>query len=105
MVEGTGREHMAKLIQEMSHDDRGDRCGDSIRKSPESLLRLVDEADRGYRHAGARQEANTAGRLMTTDYAWLPPNLTASEAPIGYVCRRRTARRSTTSSSSTRGID
>src|SRR5438309_1190701 len=26
------------------------------------------------------QENNTAGALMTTDYAWLPPNLNATEA-------------------------
>src|SRR5262245_60318784 len=46
MVEGTGRPHMARLIEQMSHDDRVDL----LRRLPppvvESLLRLVDEADR-----------------------------------------------------------
>jgi magnesium transporter len=44
------------------------------------LLRLVDEADRRDIATLVRQEENTAGALMTTDYAWLPPSLTASEA-------------------------
>lgn len=80
MVEGTGREHMAKLIQEMSHDDRGDLVRRLDPKVSESLLRLVDEADRKDIATLVRQVENTAGALMTTDYAWLPPNLSASEA-------------------------
>jgi magnesium transporter len=80
MVEGTGREHMAKLIQAMSHDDRGDLVRRLAPKVSESLLRLVDEADRKDIATLVRQVENTAGALMTTDYAWLPPNLAASEA-------------------------
>jgi magnesium transporter len=80
MVEGTGREHMAKLIQEMSHDDRVDLMRRLMPKVVESLLRLVDEADRKDIATLVRQEENTAGALMTTDYAWLPPALTATEA-------------------------
>lgn len=80
MVEGTGREHMAELIKEMSHDDRGDLLRRLMPRVAESLLRLVDEADRRDIAMLVRQEENTAGALMTTDYAWLPPNLTASEA-------------------------
>src|SRR6185369_5138540 len=80
MVEGTGREHMSELIQEMSHDDRSDLMRRVMPKVTESLLRLVDEADRKDIATLVRQEENTAGALMTTDYAWLPPHLTASEA-------------------------
>src|SRR6516162_1131906 len=46
----------------------------------ENLLQLVDEADRRDIATLVRQEENTAGALMTTDYAWLPDNITASEA-------------------------
>jgi magnesium transporter len=46
----------------------------------EGLLRLVDEADRRDIANLVRQDENTAGGLMTTNYAWLPPDLTASEA-------------------------
>ncbi|MBI1831347.1 MAG: magnesium transporter [Planctomycetes bacterium] len=80
LVEGTGREHMAELIKEMSHDDRVDLLRRLMPRVAESLLRLVDEADRRDIATLVRQEENTAGALMTTDYAWLPPNLTASEA-------------------------
>src|SRR5258708_39820733 len=80
LVEGTGREHMAELIKEMSHDDRVDLLRRLMPRVAESLLRLVDEADRRDIATLVRQEENTAGALMTTDYAWLPPSLTASEA-------------------------
>jgi magnesium transporter len=80
MVEGTGREHMAELIKEMSHDDRVDLLRRLMPRVAEGLLRLVDEADRRDIATLVQQEENTAGALMTTDYAWLPPNLTASEA-------------------------
>jgi len=80
MVEGTGREHMAQLIKEMSHDDRVDLMRRLMPKVTEGLLRLVDEADRRDIATLVRQEENTAGALMTTDYAWLPPSLSASEA-------------------------
>lgn len=80
MVEGIGREHMAQLIKEMSHDDRVDLMRRLMPKVSEGLLRLVDEADRRDIATLVRQEENTAGALMTTDYAWLRPNLTATEA-------------------------
>lgn len=80
MVEGTGRQHMARLIEQMSHDDRVDL----LRRLPppvaESLLRLVDEADRRDIATLVSFKENTAGALMTTDYAWLPANITVAEA-------------------------
>src|SRR5262249_59729896 len=42
--------------------------------------RTDDESDRPYIPTLDLQKENTAGALMTTDYAWLPPHLTASEA-------------------------
>ena len=80
IVEGTGREHMAQLIKEMSHDDRVGLMRRLMPKVAESILRLVDEADRRDIATLVRQEENTAGALMTTNYAWLPPSLTATEA-------------------------
>ncbi len=80
MVEGVGREHMAHLIEQMSHDDRVDLLRRLMPRVAESLLRLVDEADRRDIANLVRQGENTAGGLMTTDYAWLPPHLTATEA-------------------------
>ena len=80
MVEGTGQQHMAKLIEQMSHDDRVDLLRRLMPRVADSLLRLVDEADRRDIATLYRQSANTAGGIMTTDYAWLPPQLTATEA-------------------------
>src|SRR5437588_10810459 len=80
MVAGTGREQMAHLIEEMSHDDRAEL----LRRLPppvqESLLRLVDEADRRDIAKLIKYPENSAGGLMTTDYAWLPANIRVDEA-------------------------
>src|SRR5581483_2239972 len=80
MVEGVGREHMAHLVEQMSHDDRVDLLRRLMPRVAESLLRLVDEADRRDIANLFRQGEDTAGGLMTTDYAWLPPDLTSAEA-------------------------
>jgi len=80
MVEGVGRERMAKLIEQMSHDDRGDLVRRLQPRVAEELLRLVDEADRRDIATLVKYEENTAGALMATDYAWVPENITAGEA-------------------------
>ncbi len=80
MVEGTGRQHMARLIEQMSHDDRADLLRRLMPRVAESLLRLVDEADRRDIATLVEYAENTVGALMTTDYAWLPANINAGEA-------------------------
>jgi magnesium transporter len=80
MVEGTGRQHMARLIEQMSHDDRADLLRRLMPRVAESLLRLVDEADRRDIATLTKYAENTAGAMMTTDYAWLPANITVAEA-------------------------
>jgi magnesium transporter len=80
MVEGTGRQQMARLIEQMSHDDRADLLRQLPEPVTEGLLRLVDEADRRDIAALVEYPENTAGALMTTDYAWLPANVTVDEA-------------------------
>ncbi|HKB40740.1 MAG TPA: magnesium transporter [Gemmataceae bacterium] len=80
LVEGTGRQHMARLIEEMSPDDRADLLRRLPQPVADSLLRLVDEADRRNIATLVQYPEGTAGALMTTDYAWLPDNITAGEA-------------------------
>ncbi len=80
LAEGEVREQMAHLIEKMSHDDRVDLLRRLTARARENLLRLVDEADRRDIALLVRQDVSTAGGLMTTEYAWLPPNLTATEA-------------------------
>src|SRR5262245_1622500 len=80
MVRGAGKEQVAHLIEEMSSDDRADL----IRLLPvpvrDNLLRLVDEADRRDIARLIQYPENTAGALVTTDYAWLPGNISVEEA-------------------------
>ncbi len=80
MVAGTGRPHMARLIEQMSHDDRADLLRRLMPRVAEELLRLVDEADRRDIATLVKYEENTAGALMTTDYAWLPANISVADA-------------------------
>ncbi len=80
MAEGAGRPEMARLIEAMSHDDRADLLRKLDPRVREGLLRLVDEADRRDIAKLVSYAEDTAGALMTTDYAWLPANVTAEEA-------------------------
>ena len=80
MVEGTGRQRMARLIEQMSHDDRVDLLRRLMPRVADELLRLVDEADRRDIAALTKYAENTAGALTSTDYAWLPANITAGDA-------------------------
>src|SRR5262245_52177360 len=80
MVEGIGRQQMAKLIEQMSHDDRVDLLRRLRPRVAEQLLRLVDEADRRDIATLVSYPENTAGAMMTTDYAWLPEHITVADA-------------------------
>jgi magnesium transporter len=80
MVKGAGREQMAHLIEEMSHDDRANLLRELPVPVRDSLLRLVDEADRRDIVKLIQYPEDTAGALMTTDYAWLPHNITTEDA-------------------------
>jgi magnesium transporter len=80
MVEGTGRNHMARLIEQMPSDDRADLLQQLEPRVAEGLLRLVDEAERRDIAHLVKYPENTAGSLMTTEYAWLPAQITVGEA-------------------------
>lgn len=80
MVEGPVRPQLGQLIEKMSHDDRVDLLRRLPLRVKESLLRLVDEANRRDIKTLVDYGENTVGAMMTTDYAWLPPTLTAAEA-------------------------
>jgi len=80
MAGGPHRPQVARLIGKMSHDDRVDLLRRMPQAVNEALLRLVDEADRRDIKTLFDYKENTVGAIMTTDYAWLPPTLTAAEA-------------------------
>src|SRR5262249_44039567 len=79
-AEGPGRAPRARLTDRMSQDDGVDL----LRRLPpavaDSLLRLVDEADRRDIATLGKYPENTAGGIMTSEYAWLPANITADDA-------------------------
>jgi len=80
MVEGPARPQLGQLIEKMSHDDRVDLLRRLPARVKDSLLRLVDEANRRDIKTLVEYGENTVGAMMTTDYAWLSPHLTAAEA-------------------------
>jgi magnesium transporter len=80
LVRGGGQAHMARLIEQMSHDDRADLLRRLKPQAADNLMRLIDEADRRDIAALVKYPENTAGALMTTDYAWLPAGVTVEEA-------------------------
>lgn len=80
LAEGSNRPQIARLIEQMSHDDRGLLMRKLPPRVAESILRLVDEADRKDIAALAQYPPNSIGSLMTTDYSWLPGTLRASDA-------------------------
>lgn len=65
MVEHAGRQHMARLIEQMSHDDRVDLLRRLQPQVAEGLLRLVDEANRRDIAALCKYEENTASASIT----------------------------------------
>jgi magnesium transporter len=74
------RPQMGQLLSKMSHDDRVDLIRRLPTRVAESVMRLVDEADRKDIATLFSYGENTVGSLMTTDYAWLPATVTAAEA-------------------------
>ena len=80
LAEHSGRAPVARLIEAMSPDDRNDLLRRLDPAVSDQLIRLVDEADRREIAALASHGENTAGALMTPDYAWLPAGLTVEDA-------------------------
>lgn len=80
LLEGGSSQQMAHLIEEMSSDDRADLLRQLPEPVRDNLLRLVDEADRKDIAKLIRYPENAAGALMTTDYAWLPSDITVEDA-------------------------
>lgn len=80
LAKGAGRQQMASLIEHMSHDDRVALLRRLPAQVSAELLRLVDEADRRDIANLFRYAENSVGAIMTTDYAWLPVDLTTGQA-------------------------
>lgn len=80
MVDGAGRERMSKLIEEMAPDNRVDLLERLDEKVVENLLPLVAQAERHDIRTLLSYPEDSAGAVMTTEYASLPAEITAEEA-------------------------
>ena len=80
MVSGVGRERMSKLLEEMAPDDRVDLLQHLDDELVEDLLPLVAKADRRDIRMLLSCPEDSAGSIMTTDYASLPADMPVGEA-------------------------
>lgn len=80
MVAALDRRRLSELLEEMSSDDRVDLLSRMPQDRVEDLLPLIAQAERNDIRRLLSYDENSAGSIMTTDYASLPKNITASEA-------------------------
>ncbi len=79
-VEALAPVDAASLLQLMSHDDRAHLVNRLDEDRADEILRNLAQAEREDIRRLASYEPGTAGSVMTTDYATLPPGLTVREA-------------------------
>ncbi|MCL4766908.1 MAG: magnesium transporter [Hyphomicrobiaceae bacterium] len=75
-----GRREFARIVSEMSPDERADLFNRLPHEQQETLLPALAQAEREDIRRLASYPEGTAGAVMTSDYATLPPHLTAREA-------------------------
>ncbi len=80
LVEAMPTESVADLLRLMPHDDRADLVNRLDEEHAEAVLRGMAHAEREDIRRLSGYEPGTAGSVMTTDYATLPPHLTVREA-------------------------
>lgn len=80
MVRFLNHEQIAALLAEMSPDDRADLFKQIPEELRTQVLPAMAQADREDIRRLSAYEEGTAGAAMTSDYASLSPDLTASEA-------------------------
>jgi magnesium transporter len=80
LIEGIGREHMSRLIEQMAPDDRLRLLKRLDRELVESLLPLMAQAERRDIRLMLSYPPDSAGAIMTPEYAWLPADIRVGEA-------------------------
>ncbi|WP_437187005.1 magnesium transporter [Planctomicrobium sp. SH668] len=73
-------EQLSRIIEEMSADDRVDLLERMDPEHVEHLLRFVAQAERADIRKLLSYPEGSAGSIMTTEYAWLPSDVTVQEA-------------------------
>jgi magnesium transporter len=80
LVDVMGREPLSRLIEQMSSDDRVDLLSHLDEDHVESLFPLIAQAERRDIRNLLSYPDDSAGSIMTTDYATLPAKITVGEA-------------------------
>lgn len=80
MVNAVDRPRLSKIIEVMSPDDRVDLLGHLEEEQVEALLPLIAQAERDEIRRMLSYPEDSAGALMTTEYASLPGHITVREA-------------------------
>jgi len=79
LLEALGREKMIRIIEEMSSDDRADFIQSLPERTADSILPLLAQAERNDVRKLVAYEEDTAGAVMTTEYASVPADITVGE--------------------------
>jgi len=74
------KEWMADILEEMAPDERADFVIHLSAHRTEEILPLVARAERNDIKKLIQFQEGTAGSILTTDYAYLPPDITVKEA-------------------------
>lgn len=75
-----GRDRLSQLIEEMSPDDRADLLSRLDSERVESIMPLIAQAERSDIRKLLSYPEDSAGAIMTTEYASLPEGITVREA-------------------------
>jgi magnesium transporter len=80
LASGANRQAMARMLEELPHDDRADLVQRLDPQVAEQILPLVAKAEREDIRKLASYEQGTAGALMSSDYATLRPTMAVAQA-------------------------
>ena len=80
LVRQLDQRRLSELLEEMAPDDRVDLLSRMPAERVEELLRLIAQAERNDIRRLLSYDDDTAGSIMTTEYASLPANITVGEA-------------------------
>ena len=80
LVDSVDRTHLTRLLEEMAPDDRVDLLERLEPERVERLLPMIAQAERNDIRKLLSYEEDTAGSIMTTEYASLPADITIGEA-------------------------
>ncbi len=80
LVESMSDEKVADVLEEMSPDEAADLLAELPEERSEDLLELMEQEDAAEVRKLLTYPDDSAGGIMTTEYASVPPSLTAEQA-------------------------